>query len=354
MRMMWYIINLEQYCTTWKLEVNLKKTKIVIFNKQGSLIKKHKFYYKNRLKIENVKEYKYLGFLFTCSGSDNAGTNRLLSQAKEAWFAIQYYLKTSEKQKIHTYLHLFESQVKPIALYACEAWGDSLKEGGNFITNIQSNPVETFHNSVLKRLLGVHKKTTNIALLIETGRHPISLSVKLQAVKYFIRLASTAKGCLLKSPAEDRFLKYIMDTLNKIGMSNIWRKQIINNDCIEKTFVNKIKKRMSDISSQVALNSLKNNHLDNHGKLGFLANIKDVYKEETYLSIDNFQNRKAISKLRTSSHNLEIEAGRWNNTPRGDRICKKCILNEIEDEKHFLFKCHKRKTRILHNTTIPT
>ena len=38
------ITNLEQYCKTWKLEVNLKKTKIVIFKKQGSLIKKIQFF----------------------------------------------------------------------------------------------------------------------------------------------------------------------------------------------------------------------------------------------------------------------------------------------------------------------
>ena len=45
-----------------------KKTKIVIFNRQGSLIKKHKFYFKSN-HLEAVKEYKYLGFTFSCSGS---------------------------------------------------------------------------------------------------------------------------------------------------------------------------------------------------------------------------------------------------------------------------------------------
>ena len=47
----------------------------------------------------------------------------------------------------------------------------------------------------------------------------------------------------------------------------------------------------------------------------------------------------AVAKLRTSIHKLEIETGRWNKTPREERICKQCILNKIEDEKHFLFEC---------------
>ena len=34
---------LDLYCDKWKLQINIKKTKIVLFNRQGSLIKKHKF-----------------------------------------------------------------------------------------------------------------------------------------------------------------------------------------------------------------------------------------------------------------------------------------------------------------------
>ena len=49
---------LEVYCQKWKLDINIKKTKVVLFNKQGSLIKKHNFYL-NINNIESVKEYKY-------------------------------------------------------------------------------------------------------------------------------------------------------------------------------------------------------------------------------------------------------------------------------------------------------
>ena len=33
--------NLAIYCEKWKLDLNTKKTKIVLFNRQGSVIKKH-------------------------------------------------------------------------------------------------------------------------------------------------------------------------------------------------------------------------------------------------------------------------------------------------------------------------
>ena len=68
-------------------------------------------------------------------------------------------------------------------LYACEVWADSLKENKTITENIQNNPIEKFQISVLKQLLGVHKKTSNIAVLLETGRHPVTLTAKIQAIK---------------------------------------------------------------------------------------------------------------------------------------------------------------------------
>ena len=54
------------YCTQWKLNVNVENSKILIFSK-GSLAKRH-FYYNGSI-IENVKEFKYLGIVFSRSGS---------------------------------------------------------------------------------------------------------------------------------------------------------------------------------------------------------------------------------------------------------------------------------------------
>ena len=42
--------------------------KVILFNRQGSLIKKHSFLFKSN-NIEVTKQYKYLGFNFSCSGS---------------------------------------------------------------------------------------------------------------------------------------------------------------------------------------------------------------------------------------------------------------------------------------------
>ena len=48
--------HLESFCSTWLLKVNLKKTKIMIFQKCGRKPKNLHFYYQNQL-TEIVQEY---------------------------------------------------------------------------------------------------------------------------------------------------------------------------------------------------------------------------------------------------------------------------------------------------------
>ena len=91
------------------------------------------------------------------------------------------------------------------------------------------------------------------------------------------------------------------------------------------------------------------------GKLALLNEIKNTHKFETYLNIHNRENRRAITKIRTSSHKLEIETGRWNNVNRDLRICKNCNIHEVENETHFLFECRMHVTeRKLFYDTIKT
>ena len=60
---------------------------------------------------------------------------------------------------------------------------------------------------------------------------------------------------------------------------------------------------------------------------------------EPYLNIPNFEDRKSISRLRTSTHSLHIEQGRHRNTPRESRLCSLCPLRLVESEEHFLTQC---------------
>ena len=75
-------------------------------------------------------------------------------------------------------------------------------------------------------------------------------------------------------------------------------------------------------------------------KLIFLGKLKEGFETDYYLKINNFENRRALKRLRTSCHNLLIETGRWKNIDRHARLCTKCTQNAIEDGMHFLFDCN--------------
>ena len=67
--------SMEKYCNKNELTLNTEKTKCMIFNKTGRLLRT-KFYYSGEL-LENVKTFKYLGFLLTPSGEINSGLKDL-------------------------------------------------------------------------------------------------------------------------------------------------------------------------------------------------------------------------------------------------------------------------------------
>ena len=80
------------------LKLNIKKTKIIIFNKQGANIKKFKFYYRDK-EIEIAKQYTYLGFTFTPSGKKQVGIDNLINKARKVWFSIlKCYISQKKKQ----------------------------------------------------------------------------------------------------------------------------------------------------------------------------------------------------------------------------------------------------------------
>ena len=80
---------LEKFSKDWKMTVNLKKTKVLVFNKAGRK-KDLKIKFDNNL-IENVKQYKYLGIIFTSSGTFSSAKHELLNKGTKALFKLKIY-----------------------------------------------------------------------------------------------------------------------------------------------------------------------------------------------------------------------------------------------------------------------
>ena len=107
-----------RYCIDNKLTINTDKTKCMIFNKTGRLLR-DKFYLGDT-ELENVRSYKYLGFVFTPSGEINSGLQDLRDRVLKAFMKLKKQLGTYFNQNVDITLSLIDSLIKPILLYSSD------------------------------------------------------------------------------------------------------------------------------------------------------------------------------------------------------------------------------------------
>ena len=341
---------LEEYSNENKLRVNTDKTKVMIFNKTGRLMKR--LYHINGIPLENTRSYKYLGFLLTPSGEITSGLQDLRDRALKAFMGLKNRLGTSFKQDIETTLTLIDALVKPILLYNSDFWG-SMKMPAN-------NPIEILHMSMCKQLLGVQKCTTNLGVLLELGRVPLHLYAKKLAIKNWERIRKNMANCLLiesYKECKNENLSWVVglkQILEVNGMSSFFLNDYDDKPC----FVNKrLFQTLCDQFHQNAFETIRNED----SKLRTYAVFKTLNGFEKYLlHIKNPKTRSTITKLRLSNHNLLIETGRhkkgkWEKK-KEMRICPLCHEG-IEDEAHFLLYCpiyNRLREELFRNINTPT
>ena len=114
------LLILEEYCKENHLLINTKKTKCMIFNSSGRLMKR--CFHLNGVKLGMVRSYKYLGFMITPSGEISTGLKDLRDRAFKAYMKLKNDLGLSFNQDISTILKLMDTLIKPILLYASDFW----------------------------------------------------------------------------------------------------------------------------------------------------------------------------------------------------------------------------------------
>ena len=203
-----------------------------------------------------------------------------------------------------------------------------------------------------KHLLGVGKKSTNLAIISELGRYPMFCSILQGILLYWHRLENCSESSLLHSAYTENinlnsnhincWYKNIQRYREKLGIL-ISNCKSIKLSSFKKQIKNHIRKQFLLYWSKQREECLKS------GKLSTYFMYKDKFTMEKYMFIKSPELRRALCRFRISAHDLRIERGRYeyvtNNTgqkiplERKKRICKLCNFNCIEDEFHFLAEC---------------
>ena len=316
-----------EYCIDNVLQINFDKTKCMIFNKTGRLLRNYKFYIGER-KIENIRSYKYLGLIFTPSGEIKSALDDLKSRAFKAYMGMKDNLGTCFYTHPTDTMKIFDTCVKPILLYGSDFWG--------CLPLPRNNPIENIHLMFCKHLLGVQRNTTTDGVLLELGRIPLSLHANTAAIKNWERIRMGKCNPLVLAStnnAEHELLLWVQRIKRILSENGMGYIHIENNE------VNAHKKvfaRQADIRNQTSLSNISKPD----SKLRTYSLIKKDLGTENYLiDVINTKHRVALSKFRPSNHELMIEVGRHKRVPKEERLCPLCPNPVVEDEIHFLLNC---------------
>ena len=274
-----------------------------------------------------------------------------------------------------------------------------------FLKSISRSVQEKVHLSYLKWALGVHRKASNVGVWGESGRYPLIYQSIRLTLNYFKRISSADPDSLVSAAFREQKSMKLPWYNNIKPLLKLDELYPLNHvAAFRATNSNKIKSSPSDIplsdpcvtsngsNTRITFSShqisfLTNTHkakvakskkfrvpkiidiIQNHfkkcwdhqksvsSKLSFYDSIKNKFGQESYLNLcKGFSRRCSTTQLRISAHDLEIERGRYSNTPREKRICMWCKtsmgVETVEDEAHVLFNCdlyEKYRSKLIKN-----
>ena len=299
---------LADYCKRWKLTINVSKTKVLIFRNGGPLPMDISFKY-NGTPLEIVSSFKYLGIVFTVGGSFSEAQKTLAGQAQKAIFKLNKYLyKFTFITPMHKF-ELFDKLITPILNYGSEVWGFA-----------KANAIERIHMQFCKKILGVKKTTQNDFIYGELGRTNYLTNRYLIIIKYWFKILQSPANKYIKLvynlmvqdletlPNKVNWASLLRHLLRSLGFNEVWLNQGVGDIG---AFLGRVKQRLTDnfIQDWQA-------RLNDSSRANFYTNICS-FRFQPYLDCINVSKYiQALSKLRTSSHRLAIEAGRWTHTQK--------------------------------------
>ena len=323
---------LSKFCSPNQMLVNNIKTKFMVF---GKSLKVNLTFNKNP--IEEVSSYKCLGTIVNTiktykSDMFKLHPEYLCNKARKCVFSIQRKLKFIGDIPPKCRFHFFETMIKPILIYGSELWG----------TNINAcESVDKIYRWYIRCVMRVKATTSNVISVGESGLLPPSVYCHIATILYAIRLNNMSDDNTLWKVFNESKRSHNMEfpswytkvsslaesyNIDINAMSYTERDRLNIKSKIKRKFIDKWEDDVQNIR-QFPIVRTYNLFKSKFGIANHLLHVK------------NSKLRNALSKIRCSSHTLNIERGRYTRpiTPEHLRVCHLC--KTIEDEKHFIIDC---------------
>ena len=186
--MRWMIKRLERYMEEKKLVVNVGKTKIIRFKRGRGRRRKVDWWWKGE-KIEEVKEIKYLGYVFRKNGGQERQIRERVRKAMGVMGQVWGIGKRKFRGDWERRIKMFDWLVGSVLGYGAEIWG--WKEWGE---------IERVQEKYLRWVLGVEWRTPGYMVREESKRDKMRLRMGRRAVRYEEKLeegegSEWTRGC---------------------------------------------------------------------------------------------------------------------------------------------------------------
>ena len=282
----------------------------------------------------------YLGTKISSSGNFKISLDHLKEKALHALFSLRRHTNFS-KLKPSLACKIFDTMISPILLYNSEIWGGYVKSDFKAWDGSQ---IERTHLQFCKRYLEVSNKASNVAGRAELGRFPLLITINQRILNYLLCFQNKQPDSFVRQS----FL--ISSELHTAGKNSFYSNlmkisEYFNFGNFSPELVDTAKVTMFLQLMKQKYISYWQHTLQHSQKLEFYRSFKNEYASSSYLELTRrVSDRRTLTKLRISNHKLMIELGRYNDTPRDNRLCPVCDCNQTEDEIHFLFYCSRYAT----------
>ena len=235
--------------------------------------------------------------------------NRQISVVK--YFA---FLRSNLNAPIDIKIKVLNACIMSSLLYYSETW-----------TNSQINRLQVVYRRMLKSILGVGMTTCSEFLYIELGVLPIRSHIMIKQWEFWKKI---------NDMSDENPIIYIVKKARQFHVKEIkyYDSLIERYSCKEEIVTESFENIKNTIRAKAIAGRSK--------YLTYLLVNPEIETPKIYSKVKKRKYCQMVAKLRTSSHNLQIEMGRRNRKIREHRLCQ---CKKIEDEKHFLQECENYK-----------
>lgn len=344
---------LEQFCDEQGMEVNVPKSKCVVFKHPRDAGDWPRGVWYKGQQVEELTCFKYMGLPIQSQTWLKDCLRHTSTSASNAMWALINKMTKCDAMPLHIKLQLFDSLVGAIASYGCQVWGVYYLDWRSEHMVFTRNPFQKLVLQFIRIITGAHACTSRWTLLRECNRLPAQVGWAKACAKWWNKAWAADDHCITKTAMmQDITLfrsgcKQCWSALFLKGMASLGLcdtvehmmqqdnmalgRMVFSDQGIEQAYTSKYETLYWDTHC-----TEPRNRSGRHA--AFIKHHCWFYTDKNPALKLQAADRQvqALTRFRLGTHRLRCN---MHTLPQAHRTCMLCEEGRIEDELHLVFEC---------------